>query len=851
MKEKRKTKRISVNSLAWFIGEREEAEGIVQDLNVSGARVFTEVAFQIGDAVKIRVELPEGHGSFLTLARVIWRTRAKNHPYPHTMGMAFIDIGKNESARLKAFITAYGEIPVRIPLRGDSAGSSVGGDLAGGMTAATLALPEAMAYGTIVFAPLGPDYVALGLVAGLIALCFSNLGAAAYSGVRIMNNGPYSLSSLMLASSVTIIASKVPTGSPSVIMGLLFLVVFLCGFFQVVFGLVKFGEIVKYIPYPVTSGLLNGTAIVIFLGQVRPMLGLSGTNSLLDVYSLQPLTLLVGLVTIVTILHGSKLTSKIPASFLGIAAGTLIYYALALSGLGNHLGSVVGIIPFTIPLPKYLTDFWGLLFSETLSEILPELTSLAAGIAIVASLQSLIASVSADNLLKERSNTNRELIGQGLGNMASSLFGGIVSAGSQSRATANFIYGGRTAHSRLASGAFALFVLVAISPLVGKLPTVVLAGTLVALAFKAFDSWSFSLISALFSKEAKIKQLLSDLCIVVLVTATMVVVGVFEAVGIGILISVVLFVFRMGKDVVRRKYNGRRIRSHVQRPREEIDYLERHGNRIVVFELEGSLFFGTADKVAKVIDDVIETETDYIIVDLRHVSDIDSTGANILSRTSDRCREKERHMVLSSVNLMKRGDALCTLLAISEGRCEEERRCQCFETVDDALGWAEDRILDEQFGKDRYDKELSLVKLDVFRGFSESESDILRRYLIKVVYLAGDTVFEQGTAGDGVYFLVQGRAQIVIDLPKGGGKRKIAILCCGTIFGEMAIIDEGLRSSHVLAETPITCYYLKNSELMRLHKEQPGLSHRLLKGLARELSKRIRIANRAATELKA
>ena len=150
-------------------------------------------------------------------------------------------------------------------------------------------------------------------------------------------------------------------------------------------------------------------------------------------------------------------------------------------------------------------------------------------------------------------------------------------------------------------------MLVFISPLIAKLPNVVLAGILVSLAFRAFDSWSFSLISRLFSKVGTVRLLLSDLSIVALVTAIMVVFGVFEAVGAGIFISVAFFVFRMGKDVIRRKYNGQRIRSNVQRSVEEINYLEKHGNRIMVFELEGPLFFGTSDSVAKVIDEIIQT----------------------------------------------------------------------------------------------------------------------------------------------------------------------------------------------------------------------------------------------------
>ncbi len=730
--------------------------------------------------------------------------------------------------------------------------SNLSGDFTGGSTATVLALPEAIAYGTIVFTPLGTEYIATGVVAGLIALCFSNLCGAGCGGVRVMNSGPYSMTSLMLASAVAIIAGKLPVQNVNIILGLLFLMIFLSGLLQVLFGLLKIGELVKYIPYPVTSGLLNGTAILILLSQVRPLLGLSNGQLQFNFDHIQPLTFLVGLITATSIWHGSKLTKKIPAPFLGIGAGTLIYYVLSFSGFRENLGPTIGHIPFTIPSPKYALDFSTLLFSKNFFTISAELTWLALGIAIVASLQSLIAAVAIDNLLKESSNTNRELIGQGLGNIISSLFGGIVSAGSQSRTIANINYGGRTANSRLAAGIFALLVLLFISPLLAELPKVVLAAMLVVLAFRIFDPWSLNLLSLLFSTKKRTKQIFSDLFVVVIVTAVLVFVGVFEAVGTGILISVMFFILRMGKNVIRRKYNGKRIRSNVHRSFDEIVYLEKHGHKIMVYELEGSLFFGTADKVAKTIEDVLKTEVQYIVVDLKRVSDVDSTGANILLRIMDRCLDKNKQMILSSIGLMRDSDALATCLSIAEDQCEDIHRYRdCNkETIDDALGWAEDKLLAEHFGVDRYDKRISLAGLDVLSRFSETELNILGQYMIEDSYNPGEVILEQATPGEQVYFIVQGKVQIVVDLPGKAGKNKIATLCPGTIFGEMAVIDRGLHSANVVSETDVICYCLTNLELDRLKQEHPEIAHKLMIGFARELSKRIRIANRIATELK-
>lgn len=726
------------------------------------------------------------------------------------------------------------------------------GDFAGGTIASILALPEAMAYGTIVFAPLGPKYIAVGVVAGLIALCFSNLCAAGFGGVRVMNSGPYSMTSLMIASAVAIIASKLPDNNVNAIIGLMFLMILLCGLFQVLLGLFKVGELVKYIPYPVTSGLLNGTAILILISQIKPILGIPAETIPLNFDHIQPLTFLIALVTAISIWCGPRYIKKIPAPFLGIGAGTLVFYILSMAGFRENLGPTIGVIPFTIPTPKYAIEFLSLILSESFLKIYIELAWLALGIAIVASLQSLIATVSVDNFLKESSNTNKELIGQGLGNIVSAFFGGIVSAGSQTRAMANFSYGGRTANSRLASGIFALAVLLFISPLLSKLPKVVLAATLVVLAFKIFDTWSFTLLSRLFSNEKRTRQIVSDLFVVLFVTATLVFVGVFEAVSTGVFISIMFFIFRMGKNVIRREYNGERIRSNIHRSLEEINYLEEHGKKIKVYELEGSLFFGTADKIANTIDIVLKTDVEYIIVDLKRVSDVDSTGANILVRIMDRCLDLKKHMILSSIGLVRNNDPLYTSLSILEEEyAEKDRYRDChIESIDDALGWAEDKLLEDYFEENRYDKKMPIAALDLMKDFSETELNIFEKYVSESAYKAGDVIIEQGGKGEEVYFLVQGKAQIIVDLPDMSDSIKIATLCPGTVFGEMAVIDRGIRSANVVAETDVTCYYLSNDELIQLNREQHEIAHKLMVGFTRELSKRIRIANRITTELK-
>ena len=173
-----------------------------------------------------------------------------------------------------------------------------------------------------------------------------------------------------------------------------------------------------------------------------------------------------------------------------------------------------------------------------------------------------------------------------------------------------------------------------------------------------------------------------------------------------------------------------------------------------------------------------------------------------------------------------------------------------FETLDDALGRAEDALLDEGFGADRYDIRLPLAEVDLFKDYSDRELEVLGEYLETVEHSPGEAIFRQGDKGDRLCILVRGRVDIVIDLPDGKAQKKLLSLCAGTIFGEMAIIDKGPRAASVVPSTDITTHHLLESELSRLRKDYPELEHRLSMGLAKELSKRLRIANRVITEHK-
>ncbi|MDH3402788.1 MAG: SulP family inorganic anion transporter [Acidobacteriota bacterium] len=731
------------------------------------------------------------------------------------------------------------------------ADATIKGDVVGGVVAGILSLPEAMAYGAIVFVGLGPEYVSFGVIAGLTALALANLVGAFLGGVSIMSTGPYAMSSLMLSSAVALLVSQTTTGSPEEIVGrvlvLLFFIVFLAGAFQAVFGLSKFGDLAKYIPYPVVAGLANAIAILIFLGQIRPLAGLAKETSLFDLTAVrdgfQPLTLLTGVVTAAAIMLGPKLVRTIPGPAFGIGIGTGLYWALAVAGYRDSLGPLIGSIPFSIPKPGFGLEFVSLLGETGFFSTVVALVPLALGVAVVSSLRTLLGAVTIDNVTYGRSNTSKELVAQGCGNMVNALFGGVAVAGYSGQPLASYQNGGRTLRSRFVVGAFALSVLLFLGPVIGGIPVVVLAGTLVTLAYATVDRWSLGLVAKLLRKGQRSSSIALDLVLVLVVMVVMVQVGVFQGVGVGIVASIFSFVYRMSKRTIRSRYTAREVRSMFDRSRAEFALLDAEGHRIEVFELEGSLFFGATDSLAAIVEQSIASDVEWVILDFARVTDLDSTGAKLLARLGDIAREKGKAIVFSSVDpAAGTGRSLLDYGLADTGECRS-----WFGAIDEALGETEDRLLDRLLGEDRYDVELDLGQVDALGEMRPDELATFAGTCARVEYADGEPIFDQGDPGEHVYCIVKARIDLFLQgrqTSRGEEARAtlIATLCPGTLCGEMAILDGKPRSARAVARGNLTCFRLSRQSLEQLEQQHPAISHKLLTGIGQELAKRIRQA---------
>jgi SulP family sulfate permease len=721
------------------------------------------------------------------------------------------------------------------------------GDFLGGVTTSVIALPLAIAFGVAAFAPLGPEYVAQGALAGLYASIIAGAFASIFGGTPSQISGPTAPMSVIVTSVIVSLMkdpelANLGVTQVEIILLLVSVTIVLGGLFQILLGVVGGGRLIKYIPYPVVAGFMNGIAVIIFLSQVRPFFGVSKSAPLASIVTGQAdfgtASIVVGVVTILAMLVSERLIRAIPAALIGLVAGIATYFVIGsvadpdlIRLQDNPL--IIGPIPSGLPTPKQAFAFVRLI-SVIPMEKLAVLAVPGVTLGILAAIDTLLTSVVSDMVTKTKHNSNKELVGQGIGNLTSAMFGGLPAAGSTIVTMVNVNAGGRTPLSGVFKGLAVLAVILFLGPLVQWIPMAVLAGILMVTATKMVDYESINL----FKKKSAFENLLIVLAVMIITVS----VDIITAVGIGLVIASFLFVKdQIGKTIVRRKYHGDVVHSKKVRDREAMQILEEQGHRITVYELSGSLFFGTCDKLLSEIEHDLDGLC--IILDLKRVNTIDLTGAQLIRQMVDRVQEKGNYLLLSYLDVPGDPDKERLRRFMEDiGVIKVVGTEHIFPDTDHALEWAEDTLIELERAEARKHREaLVLRSLMVFQDLSEDQLKVVQKYLQPKSFRKGDIIFEEGEPGDGIYFILGGYVSVLAGLTGDGRARRLATFAEGVFFGDMAILEDQPRSATVRAETDTEVLFMPKEEFWRLTDSEPAIASRMLLGIAREVSYRLRV----------
>ena len=498
--------------------------------------------------------------------------------------------------------------------------SNLKGDIFGGITAGIVALPLALAFGIQAFGVIDDPNVgagAIGALAGLTGAIMIGIFASLFGGTPSQISGP---TGPMTVISATLISGVwASSHNISTVIVSMAIAAILCGLFQILFGILKIGKYIRYIPYPVLSGFMSGIGIIIIVQQIYPLFGLKSPVLIVDMITQLPkqisgfslTALLLGLGTVAIIYLFPLITKKIPSTLVALVVMTIVAVCVHFDGK-----LTIGEIPSGFPMPFFLKE--GMDFSQVqwLSvikmSVLPALTLAGLG-----SIDTLLTSVVADNTTKTKHNSNQELMGQGIGNMLVGLFAGLPGAGATMRTVVNIKSGGRNRLSGVVHGIFLLAVLLGLGKLVKFVPLSVLAGILITVGIGIIDVKGF---------KDLLKIPRADAVVLLTVLFLTVFVDLLIAVGIGMIIACVLFMKR-ASDLVEGGYHSDQMTAFDKEiPWEDEKVLtDEVRSRIYIQRLNGPIFFGSITRFQEVMHDIPD-DARIVIIRMRLVSFMDQSG---------------------------------------------------------------------------------------------------------------------------------------------------------------------------------------------------------------------------------
>lgn len=599
--------------------------------------------------------------------------------------------------------------------------SHLKGDIFGGITAGIVALPLALAFGL---------QSGLGATAGLYGAIFIGFFAALFGGTNTQISGP---TAPMTAVSMIIIAGIVAANEGSLEQAIpsILIVFLLAGLIQVLMGVLKLGQYIEYIPYPVVSGFMSGIGIIIIFTQILPMLGyypkedaqflnsyaaeagevilerilqeevaeeimvledfeetvkraskiteadikqqsqvLAAADSAgvlgairnfgKAINNINIIDLILGLITIGIIYGFRYITKKIPSTLVALFVVTLGAYFFVPEYRN------IGEIPTGFPMPNL-----GIFSNFSLGEISPYIVS-AISLAVLGAIDSLLTSVVADNMTKTKHKPNRELIGQGIGNSISSVFGGIPGAGATIRTVVNINSGGRTRLSGMIAGLLLLVILLSLGPLVSKVPAAVLAGVLVTVGISVMDYKGLKQMRSL---------PLSEVSVMIIVLFLTVFVGLIEAVVVGMILSSILFI-KIITDVVEDRTQSSPLRSFSREMpwMDEVEFFKKYGDKVYIKHLDGPLFFGFASRFQNMMTALPEIKI--VVIRMDKVPYVDQSGLYAMEDAINDLHSQDILVVFTGLNGQPK--VILERFYIVPGLIDEK---YCFESFEDSAQW--------------------------------------------------------------------------------------------------------------------------------------------------------------------
>ena len=481
------------------------------------------------------------------------------------------------------------------------------GDIFGGVTAAVIALPMALAFG--VASGAGP-------AAGLYGAILVGLFASLFGGSPTLISEPTGPMTVIF----TAVIAKLIAADPQNGMAMAFTVVIMAGLFQILFGAMRLGKYVTLMPYSVVSGFMSGIGIILIILQIGPLLGQAspsgGVIAIIQslpalIAGIRPEETVLALATVaILFLMPAKLKRYLPPQLLALIVGTIISIMLLEAAEIRRIGEIPMGLP-ALRTPMFSTEQWLIMFLDAIV------------LGMLGCIDALLTSVIADSLTRKRHNSDKELIGQGIGNVMSGLFGGLPGAGATMGTVVSIQSGARTALSGLVRAAILLVIVLWAADLTASIPLAVLAGIAFKVGIDIID-WGFLKRAHRLSGKGAL--------ITYGVIALTVFVDLIAAVGIGLFVANVITITRLSElQSVDIKSATDPDKTDLELTPYEHDLMETANGQVMLLQLRGSMIFGASRAISRTNSEVEGRNA--LVIDLKEVVHLGVSAALALEAT--------------------------------------------------------------------------------------------------------------------------------------------------------------------------------------------------------------------------
>lgn len=712
-------------------------------------------------------------------------------------------------------------------------------DLAAGSVSALVTLSFSASYAVLIFSgPALEPFLPSGLHVALITASLVAFMLALGSSVPFAIGGPDSNATAILAVMATSLTAALTARGVShdgVAAGVLLMLAasaLVTGLLVLLLGALRWGRLIRLLPYPVSGGFLAGSGFLVLAGAFKVLTGSplswSGMPSLATVPRLAWATAVPVALALLIVPRFYRHFLLVPAV---IVVGILVFYVgLWVAGGGLGLARSQGLLMGPIDDGGRAWPWWSAA-AVPWSALAGEWKNLLAMVVVV--MVSILLNAAGLELATQREvDLDRELRANGLANLVSGLSGGMVGYLQVSRSLLNFQAGAASRAAGLWMAVLCAAVAFFFTSIVAYAPRPVLAGLLIYLGFALLREWLW---------DAYFKLPLHEYVLIVAILALIASQGIIAGVGFGLLVSSGFFAYSYSRtDYIRHNLSSSTHRSNKERSREEMAALRERGGIARVLCLQGYLFFALASSLVDTCRELIAREgVRYLLLDFRMVQGLDASAGLGFAKLHQLCARHQVSLVLSGV----RPELQAVLRQL---RFLPHREIRVVEDLDRGLEWIEDQVLEtgspsSGAGGAGPAHEVSLREM-LGKHFSPDALEVLLGSCETVELEPGATLIRRGDPGDALYFIERGVVSVLMPLPNEQQKR-VRALAPGTIVGEMALYSGQPRSADVVAETPCRMQKLEAERFARLQRDHPAVANQFHRFVVTLLSDRLTAAN--------